>query len=172
MRRPPPCPPHEADAFLLERGYQVLIEQSVLFLHQRVRALPDVAQCLPRCEHVGPLGRQPQILALSQAAHADLEKLIEIGRNDAEEFQPLEQRNGRVLGLVQNPPVELERTEFPIDEVVGNFEVWGIQDESSAEPKKTIAAAGIWRIAGVTLGLSLRSGMAPQRPDYGLVGGK
>jgi hypothetical protein len=28
---------------------------------------------------------------------------------------------------MQNAPVELKRTEFPIDEVVGNFEIWGIQ---------------------------------------------
>ena len=43
---------------------------------------------------------------LLEAADPLHEELVEIGADDREELDPLEQRGARVLGLVQHAPVE------------------------------------------------------------------
>src|SRR5688572_25780509 len=58
-----------------------------------------------------------------QAGHANLEKLIEIRRGDAEKLQPLEQRHARVHGLLQHAHAERELRELAIDVVVRKLEI-------------------------------------------------
>src|SRR5256885_10243042 len=54
---------------------------------------------------------------------SDLEELIEIAAADAQELQPLEQRHRLIERLIQNPLVELEERQFPVDVVLGRLEV-------------------------------------------------
>ena len=136
MCGPPAGAPDEADTCVLERRDQFLIEQAVLLFHEGVSPLADVAQHLPRGEHVRALGRKVQFQALPESANPDLKELIEVRRDNAEEFQTLQQRDGGVLRLVQDPPVELKGAEFAIDEIVGEFEVWGVQGENPRNRKK------------------------------------
>src|SRR5450756_1044056 len=47
-----------------------------------------------------------------QSRHTYLEKFVEIAADDAQILQPLQRRNGRILGLRQYAAIELELPEF------------------------------------------------------------
>ena len=67
----------------------------------------------------GPARDRAQLDLLLHARDADLEELVQVGRDDAEELQALEQRHGAVLGLREHAAVELERLQLAIEEVLG-----------------------------------------------------
>ncbi len=70
----------------------------------------------------GPRRDAPSFDLLLQAGDADLEELVQVAADDAQEPQPLEQRHRRVLGLRQHAPVELEQAELAVEEVLrGEF---------------------------------------------------
>jgi hypothetical protein len=50
---------------------------------------------------------------------ADLEELVQVAGNDAQETQPLQQGRGRVLGLGEHAAVEFQDAKFTIDQMVG-----------------------------------------------------
>jgi hypothetical protein len=52
---------------------------------------------------------------LLQACDPDLEKFVEIGGDDAEEFQPLKKRILGILAFFQHTLIELQPTQFTID---------------------------------------------------------
>ena len=54
---------------------------------------------------------------LLQAGDAHLEKLVEIGTDDAEELQPFQQGIGRVERLVQDALIEFQPAQLAIDEM-------------------------------------------------------
>ena len=54
---------------------------------------------------------------LLQAGDADLEELIQVRANDAEELHPLQERVLRVERLFEHPIIELQPAQFPIDEM-------------------------------------------------------
>jgi hypothetical protein len=64
-----------------------------------------------------------ELYALLEAGDADLEKLVQIVRRDAQEFESLEQRYLRVERLREDPPVEFEQRQFAIDVVLGGAEI-------------------------------------------------
>ena len=53
-----------------------------------------------------------------QRRDADLEELVEVGRADRHELQPLEQRDARLLGQRQHAPVEVEPAQLPVEQPV------------------------------------------------------
>jgi hypothetical protein len=55
---------------------------------------------------------------------------------------------------VQDALVEFERAEFPIDEVLGQFEVWRVQEKQPADPAKTITGPKSRGVAWLTLVIS------------------
>src|SRR5271168_1527643 len=61
---------------------------------------------------------------LLQAADALHEKLVEIGRRDREELEPLEERVSFVLRLMQNPPIECEPRKLAVQEQIGRTELF------------------------------------------------
>ena len=63
-------------------------------------------------------GDAAELDLLLQSGHAYLEKFVEIAADDAQIFQPLQQRNGRVFGLRQHAAIELELAEFAIQELL------------------------------------------------------
>ncbi len=125
---PPSGPTHKSYSGGLQSGDQLPVEQTVLFVDQLVRTLTDVVQCLTGTQHVRPLWRQPQFLALTQAADAYLEKLVQVCRDDTKKLQPLKKRDRLVLDLMQNALIEFQCAEFPINKVLGQFEVWRVQE--------------------------------------------
>jgi hypothetical protein len=60
---------------------------------------------------------------LLQAGHPNLKKLIEVRARDAQELHALQQRYAAVLGLFQDPLVELEERQLAVDVKLRNLEV-------------------------------------------------
>ena len=52
---------------------------------------------------------------LLQAADADHEELVEVGREDGQELEALQQRHRRVLGLLQHAAIELQPAQLAVD---------------------------------------------------------
>ena len=72
-------------------------------------------------EAVGPgVAAAPSLICSFTPESADLEELVEVGRDDAQELQPLEQRHGAVLGLREHAAVEFERLQLAIEEMLGS----------------------------------------------------
>jgi hypothetical protein len=95
------------------------IEQLVLARDERVGPFGDLAQHLPGRHRVRFGRRPPAGDLLLQAADADLEELVEVARDDAQEAQALEQRVARVLGLLEHAAVEGEQAQFAVEEPLG-----------------------------------------------------
>ena len=64
-------------------------------------------------------GHRPQVLEaqhLLNSGNADHEKLVEVGREDGEELQPLEQRDCGIHGFFQDSGVEFDPADFAVEE--------------------------------------------------------
>ena len=98
--------PDQPHACGLERGQDLLVQHAVLVRDDRARFLAragdGVARLLQR--HARWRDFRPELLP--DAGHADLEELVEVAADDAEEAQPLEQRHAAVLGERQHAPIE------------------------------------------------------------------
>jgi hypothetical protein len=51
---------------------------------------------------------------LLEGGDADFEELVQVGADDGEEFEPFEQRLGRVLSLFENALIKLQPTKLTI----------------------------------------------------------
>ena len=78
-----------------------------------------------RGEPVGGTVHHPRDDLPAKAADADLEVLVQIAAEDGEELDALEQRCPRVERLVQDPPVELEPAQLPVEVQRGVPQVGG-----------------------------------------------
>ena len=107
---------HEADFFLLQRRHQHLVEHAVLLVHQRVRALRNGRHQIGRQYAVGPGLSRSHAQHLLQPGDADFKKLVEIGAGNAQEFQPLQQRDVLVLAQLQHAPVEFQQRQLAVQE--------------------------------------------------------
>jgi hypothetical protein len=63
--------------------------------------------------------RQPEADLLLDARDPDLVELVEVGAEDRQEAQPLEQRQAAVLRLFEHPPVELELAQLAVEVETG-----------------------------------------------------
>jgi hypothetical protein len=72
---------------------------------------------LGRRAAVGPGLRQPELDLLLQPGDADLEVFVQVGRDDGDEAQPLEQRHRVVRRLREHAAVEREETELAVQEL-------------------------------------------------------
>jgi hypothetical protein len=88
---------------------------------------------------------------LLQAGDPDLEELVEICAGDAEEFQPFEQRIGRVERLLQHALVELQPAQFAADEMLG-FEWLALHGCVHKGRRMPGLYAGFTGCASVTIG--------------------
>ena len=151
----PACPTHEADSLRIQSRHDFFIEKAILLRYQFVALLTDCPEQLPWRQHVRPRWGGRELFPLLQTADADLEKFIEISRDNAEEFEPLEQRHAPIFSLMQHPPAELQRAEFPVDVVIGEFEIVIVHDsEDLARRQPTIAAQNGSTVARFTLVIS------------------
>ena len=103
-----------------------LIEQPVLFADQRMGLARDAAKGLERRQAVGAASVAAELDLLLDARDPDLKELVEIGGNDAEETQSLQQRYPLVGHLSQYAPVEGQGRQLAVDEVFGRVVLqWG-----------------------------------------------
>jgi hypothetical protein len=109
-----PARAHDAHAGTVERMQQ-FVEDAVHVALQRLHALADGFELLPRRQAVHRAFANPVVDELADAADAHHQELVEIRGRDAEEFRPLEQRHVRALSLGQHAPVELEPAQFAIE---------------------------------------------------------
>ena len=116
---------HQPQAGLGQARHQRLAPEPVLPLHQGVGPLRDGLQHLGRLQAVHrALGDLVGHLGL-QAGHPDHEELVEVGGDDAEELEPLQHRQAGLLGLLQDPLVEGQPGELPVEEERGVGRVGG-----------------------------------------------
>ena len=108
-----------ADAFDArrdERRLQFLQQAFILLGHQLFGALGNLGQLLRGAQAVGADYVFAFVLQLLQAADADHEKLVEVGTADGEEFDAFQQGQRGVAGFFKHARVELDPTEFAIQE--------------------------------------------------------
>ena len=113
---------HEADA----RRFQLELQGSehpLLLRHELARVLVDQHQLLGRGQPVRRRCGVARMGQLAQAGDAHCVELVEVGRRDRQEAQPLEQRHLGVLGLFQHPPVEAKPAELAVEEAAGARQV-------------------------------------------------
>jgi hypothetical protein len=101
--------PQQADARLGQCGRDFVVEDPVLVGDQRACPSVNRLQLLGNRTPVRPHRDRAALQALLEAGDTDLEEFVEVARADGQEAQALEQRQGRVLGQVQNPLIELEK---------------------------------------------------------------
>ena len=82
-----------------------------------MRGALDGVEGIGRRQSIGPDIARFAFDLLLDAGDADLEKFVEIGTEDGEEFYPLDQRLRRVLRFFQDAPVKLKPAQLAIDEI-------------------------------------------------------
>jgi hypothetical protein len=111
-------PVREADALRRERRDQGLGEDAFLPAHQPLGGQMDRLELLGRAAAVGGIRDHAGFELDLEAGHPNLEELVEIGRADRAELDPLEERLALVLGQGQDAFVECQPRELAVEEAV------------------------------------------------------
>jgi peroxiredoxin Q/BCP len=111
----------ESDAVFGELGEEVLAPAAELGVHHGLHAGMDGAESFLGGESVGGALGDGAFDLLFESGDADLEELVEVGADDAEEFDAFEQGEGLIEGLLEDALVEFEPAEFPGDEMGGGM---------------------------------------------------
>lgn len=109
------------DRLGVELGSDDVLEQLRVAGHELVRADADGVHDLQG--HPAGHGRHGEagVDAAFEAGDADHEELVEVGGEDREEADPLEQRHLRVGGEVEDALIEGEPAELAVEESVGGI---------------------------------------------------
>src|SRR6266581_46806 len=107
----------EAHAFLRTPRKNFLVEQPILLRDQRMGALTDQGENLRRRRLSGNRYLIAEPETLLQLGDADLEELVQVARQDAQEAQPLQRRKPPVLGLGEHALVESQNGELAREEL-------------------------------------------------------
>ena len=89
-------PARQPDAVGGQRGHDLVEEEALLALDERLDPLAHLEELLAGGAPVGRGGAEPGRHLLLQAGHPHLEELVEVLAEDGEELGPLEQRHGVV----------------------------------------------------------------------------
>ena len=101
------------DACTVKFGLKHIIKQIILLADQRLRLF---------CHRLNGFGcgftvveqlMRTQFVFAFQPCHAHFKKFVQIGRNNAQKTQTLQQRNIRILRLSQYTAVKRQQAEFP-----------------------------------------------------------
>ncbi len=108
--------PAQEDAFFLEGRQELLAQAGIRFGQHLANGLTDAVDLLAG-RHAVRAGtdQDPGRHLLLEAAHPDHEELIEIGREDRQKLQALEERHRRIKGLLQDATIELQPAQLPVD---------------------------------------------------------
>src|SRR6185369_15527679 len=90
----------KTNARVAHGGYQLVIENAVLFGYQLRRLFRDRSQRFRRAHVVWSSGTCVRGESMLESRHANLEKLVEIRRRDTQKLQTFEQRDARILRLL------------------------------------------------------------------------
>src|SRR5262249_49159372 len=105
----------QEDAFTLEGG-QDGVETGIGLVAQPGHLADDLLEDLFDRHAVGAGAEgDAELDLLLDAADADHEELVEVGLEDGEEFQALQQRNVRALGLLEHAAVELQPAQLTVE---------------------------------------------------------
>src|SRR3989475_1065568 len=107
----------EAHALLRKPRKNFLGEQAILLRDQRMGTLTDQGENLRRRRLSGNSYLIAEPDALLKLGDADLEELVQVARQDAQETQSLQRRNPPVLGLGEHPLVECQNGELAREEL-------------------------------------------------------
>ena len=105
---------------LAEGGKEFVVPELVLVADHLDHVLPDGLEGLARAHAVGAGVVGLVLDLLLDASDADFEKFVEVGGDDAEKADALEERLGGVLRLFQDAAVEGEPAQFAVDEESGS----------------------------------------------------
>ena len=104
----------QADTLVGQFGQQVLQQAFVLLVAEIVDHLANQVQLVFRGPSLQPqVGHSRSPLPL-QATDPFADELVEVRAGDAEELEAFRQRIARILGFVQDPPVEVEPTQLAV----------------------------------------------------------
>ena len=109
----------KADVLSGQSRYQHLIEGGVLLLDFIEAYLRDFLQHLGGLHAVGSGCLALQLDALLQSGDADFEEFVQVGAENQQEFEALQQRVVFVQSLGQHPLIELQVAQLAVDIVVG-----------------------------------------------------
>ncbi len=115
----------EDDALAFQGGQDVFFQAAVGFGGHAPDGLLDAFELLLD-RHVvgaGAVG-DAGLHFLLQAADADHEELVEVGLENGEELEAFQQRNARVLRLLQDAPVKFEPTQLAVDDTAPGPSGW------------------------------------------------
>jgi hypothetical protein len=100
-------PLQQPDALLAQLGQQLAVPAAVLRFHKAVNIRGQRGEGFVGAQAV-VAGLAVAVLdALHEAGLADFNVLVEVGAGNGQELDPLQQRVGGVLGLLEHTPVEL-----------------------------------------------------------------
>ena len=105
----------DPDAVLGELGADHILELARVAVVEVAHALGDLVEQLARRDSVRPAGVDAGFDLVVHTGHADHEVLVEIGDEDGQELDPLEQRQRLVLGELEHPVVEVQPGELAVD---------------------------------------------------------
>ena len=112
-------PAHDADVLLLQGGQHLLVEYLGVALLQLVGVLGNLLHLLLGAQTGGGGHGQPGGDAALQAGHAHHEELVEVGSDDGQEVQALQQVQVRILRQLQHAGVEVEPAALAVEETLG-----------------------------------------------------
>jgi hypothetical protein len=101
-----------------ERRDQLVADHAGVALHEVGARRPDELEDLPGLQPARARDRDPRGDPPLQTGHPDHEELVEVAGEDRGEPDPLEQRHVLVLGELEDPLVEPEPGQLPVEEPV------------------------------------------------------
>jgi hypothetical protein len=107
----------EPDILRGETRFDLLVPATVLVLDLPTGPLRDGGEFRLGRHPVRGQGNGSHLHLLLETGHTHLEELVQIGADDAEELEALQQRILLVEGLIEYPLVELQPAQSPIDEM-------------------------------------------------------
>jgi hypothetical protein len=113
----------DLDPVLLEGGAKRPLEAPLQPLVEVEGSLPNRRDLLARRQPVRTARVDAGVHLVPEPGDPDHEELVQVGRVDRAELDPLEQRHGGVLGQLQNPLVEVEPGELAVEVEAGLLQV-------------------------------------------------
>jgi hypothetical protein len=104
----------EVNALLGKGGEEGFVEELVLVGNHAEDPCADGGENFGGAETIGPVNITSVVDELLEGGDADFEELVQVRTDDGEEFEPFEERLGRVLSLFENALIKLQPTKLTI----------------------------------------------------------
>ena len=105
----------EDEVLALEGGQEMVAPAAVLLLDDRCHHEMDAAELFAGAEAVEAGVDDAGIHLLDEAGHADLEELVQVGADDGEELEPLQEWMVGVPGLLEHAAVEGQPAQLAVE---------------------------------------------------------